>query len=216
MTAPAPRAGQGEAIPPTKSPRDAIDEKIDRDGPDSFDSISLTDFLAEAGRRPSKSELLDIVNQLASANVFWYLPAISSALRDLVEDSGEFAGLVAAIGDKTKRDLVQGPLVDFLEETGSGRPDLAVRLARRLIDLGSAYHAAFLIGGAMNKDPAACREIAGSLMRSTGDEEAAAGIKCLRIAWKKGGIADAAARSRRWLLQHPAPTGRPWARPWTP
>lgn len=179
-----------------KTPRDAIDEKMAEDGLDFFASTSLADFLADAGHGHGRADLLDIVNQLVNADVLWYLPAISSALGDLAEDSGEFAALVSDIAGRTRHDLTQGPFVDFLESVGSDRPDLAVRLARRLIKTGSARHAALLVGGAMRLAPTPCNDIAASLMRSKNAKEIEAGIECLRTAWRKDGIADAASGIR--------------------
>ena len=173
-----------------KIPRDIIDKKICKDGLDSFKSVSMSDLLAESGSRPGRDDLLDIVTHLCEADILWYLPVISSALKDLAEDSNEFATLVSRIANKTCRDLAQGSFVDFLVELGTGRPDLAVRLARRLVKLGNAHHAAYLAGGAMRGAPAECGSIATSLMRSDNAGEAAAGVMCLRIAWKKDGITD--------------------------
>ena len=64
-----------------RSPIDLIDEKMARNGWDAFRGSSLSDFLASSGRRLDGAGLADIVNELAAADVFGYLPAISGALR---------------------------------------------------------------------------------------------------------------------------------------
>ena len=177
----------------TKGPLELIDEKMAAAGPDAFRSVSLTDYLARSGTLPAKSDLLGIVSQLADADVFMYLSPISSALADMAEDSDGFAALVGEIAARTCHDTVQAPFVDMLTDMGAGRPELAVGLARRLIGLGYPYHAAYLVGGAMRRSPVQCNDIAGTLLRSKSDDEVAAGIRCLRTAWGRDGIADAAA-----------------------
>lgn len=190
-----------------KGPLELVDEKMDADGPDAFRSVSLADFLAGSGPRPGRPDLLGIVSQLADANIFLYLSPISSALRDLADDSDEFAVLVGEIAARTCHDMVQAPFVDMLADMGTGRPELAVGLARRLIGLGHPYHAARLIGGAMRRSPAQCNDIADSLMHSKSDDEVAAGIRCKRIAWEKDGIADAAAEIRALAFVLSLPDG---------
>lgn len=176
-----------------KSPRDLIDEKIARDGLDVFRGASLADFLAASGHRLDREGLAAIARHLADAGAPRYLPAISSALKDLADDSGEFAALVADTTGRMSGDLAEAPLADALADVGSARPEVAVRLARRLIKTDRARHAAFLVGGAARELPEECGSIADTLVRSEREEEAAAGILSLRIAWKRYGIADAGA-----------------------
>ena len=180
-----------------KTPIDLIDEKMARDGRDAFKHSSLADFLASSGRGLDRAGLTDIVNELAAADVLGYLPAISSALRDLADDdAGEFAALVAGVAGRLRTDPLQGPFTDMLADLGSDRPELAVRLARRLIAMDMPYHAAFLVGGAMRGAPAECRGMADALLRSESADSVAAGIVSLRVAWTRGGMPDAAAQIR--------------------
>ena len=179
-----------------RSPIDLIDEKMARNGWDAFRGSSLSDFLASSGRRLDGAGLADIVNELAAADVFGYLPAISGALRDVADDSGEFAALVAGVAGRLRADPLQGPFTDMLADLGSDRPELAARLARRLIAMDVPYHAAFLVGGAMRGAPAECRGMADALLRSESADSVAAGIMSLRVAWTRGGMPDAAAQIR--------------------
>lgn len=190
-----------------RGPLELIDEKMDADGLDAFRSVSLADFLAGSGPRPEKLDLLSIVNQLADADVFMYLSPISRALADLADDSDEFAALVGKIAARTHHDVAQAPFVDMLTDMGTGKPGLAVGLARRLIGLGHPYHAAYLVGGAMRRSPAQCNDVADSLMRSKSDDEVAAGIRCLRTAWGRDGIADGAAEIRALAFALSLPDG---------
>ena len=193
-----------------KTPIDLIDEKMARDGRDAFKHSSLADFLASSGRRLGRAGLTDVVNELAVADVLGYLPAISGALRDLADDdSGEFAALVAGVAGRLRTDPLQGPFTDMLADMGSDRPELAVRLARRLIATDMPYHAAFLVGGAMRGAPAECRGMADALLHSESADRVAAGIVSLRVAWTKGGIHDAAEQIRALapLLSRPECAG---------
>ena len=188
-----------------RSPRDLVDEKMATDGPGAFESTSLPDFLAKSGHRLGRAGLAGVVRGLADADAHRYLPAVSSALARLAEDSAGFAGLIAHVDGRLRggpaRELFAGALADL----AAGKPGLAVRLARRLIRSGAAYPAAFLAGGAWQEYPVECGAIADTLARSKCGEEAAAGIMAMRLALKMHGIADAAA----WIGTLRTVTSRP-------
>lgn len=193
------RAGNGaagparEVIRTTDSSRDLVDKKMAVDGMDAFESASLPDFLAESGRHLDRAGLAGVVRKLANADARRYLPAISSALAGLAEDSGEFAGLVGLVDGRTRGSPAREQFAGALASLAAAKPGLAAGLARRLIQLGAAYPAAFLAGGAWRDDPAGCAAIAVSLARSDSGEAAAAGIVAMRVALKMHGIADASA-----------------------
>lgn len=174
-----------------------IREKVDREGLNAFRSASLADFLAESGRRPGTADLVRLANQLADADLRAYLPAVSSALKDIASGDGdydaEFARLILHIAARVGRDPSQGPLRDSLVDIGSDRPDMATSVAKRLVESGCTYQAAFLLGGAWRGAPVECWRIAGPLLRSKDGEEVADGIRSMRVAWRRHGVPDEAA-----------------------
>ena len=194
-----------EVIRTAGSPRCPAGKKMARDGPSAFESAPLGAFLAESGRGRGRAGLAGAVLELADADAHRHLPAISSALATLADDSDEFAGLVARVDGKVRGDPDREQLGGALAGLAAGRPGSSVRLARRLIRSGAAYPAAFLVGGAWRDESGECAAIADSLARSKGGEEAAAGIMAMRVARKMHGIADAAA----WIEALSAVASRP-------
>ena len=169
--------------------RDLVDEKMARGGAGAFVHVSLRDFLTESGHRLDRASMMRIVRELAHADARRYLPVVAGALAGLAEDSDEFAGLVCMCGG-ARGGPAPEPLAGALADLGAARPDLAVRLARRLIRAGAAHPAAHLVGGAWRAEPAKCASIAYTLVRSADAQEAAAGIISMRVARVRHGIAD--------------------------
>ena len=173
-----------------------IRNKVDKDGPGAFRSVSLSNFLTKSGHRLDTAGLVRLADTLADADLRAHLPAISSALGDIARDAdgggAEFARLACRIAGRVGRDPVQGPLRDSLRDIGSDRPELAVSAARLLVESGSAHQAAFLLGGAWRGAPAECRGITETLLRSKKGEEVAVGVRSMHIAWKRHGVPDEA------------------------
>lgn len=188
-----PTAPAREVIRTVDSPRDLVDKKMATGGRDAFESAPLPDPLAESGHHLDMAGLASAVRGLTDADVHGHLPAISSALARLAEDSDEFARLVAHVDGRTRGGPAREQFAGALADLASDRTELAVGLARRLIRSGAAYPAAFLAGGAWQEHPDECGGIADSLARSDSGEAVAAGIAALRVARKMHGIADAPA-----------------------
>ena len=174
-----------------------IREKLEREGPNAFRSVSLADFLAESGHKLVTADLVRLADRLADADLSTYLPAVSSALRSIASGDGnydaEFARLALSIAGRVGLDPDQGPLRDSLVDIGSDRPDLAVSVAKRLVESGCTHQAAFLLGGAWRGATAECWGIAEPLLRSKDGEEVADGIRSMHVAWRRHGVPDEAA-----------------------
>ena len=147
-----------------------------------FSERSLGDLLEEAGIGRDAAAVGDAVRMLVKSNVYAYVEAISSGLRETAADDAEFAALVNSIVDKVRYDLTQGPVIHSLIEIGKADPRTGAALAARLVGLGDADYAAFLAGGAWAGAARECDDLAGSLLSSDDPLHIAAGLRLLRVA----------------------------------
>ena len=161
--------------------REGLAAAVKREGPDCFESKSLADVLAKAGHAADRSALLSLVRQITGFDMFMYMGALASGLRELARDDDEYASLVSDIASKARGDLAQGPFTDALVRVGSSSPDTAIRIARRLVKSGDADYASLLVGGAWPGAPAEAAALADELLSSPGDREIAAGVRCMRV-----------------------------------
>ena len=147
-----------------------------------FSEHSLVDLLEAAGIGRDAADVGDVVRMLVKSNVYAYVEAISSGLRETAADDAEFAALVSSIVDKVRYDLTQGPVIHSLIEIGKADPRTGAALAARLVGLGDADYAAFLAGGARAGAARECDDLAGSLLSSDDPLHIAAGLRLLRVA----------------------------------
>lgn len=147
-----------------------------------FAENSLGDLLGEAGIGRDAADVGEATRMLAECDVYAFVGAVSSGLRETATDCGEFARLVSCIADKVRYDLAQGPVVRALIEIGKADPRTGAALASRLVGLGDADYAAFLAGGARAGAPRECDDLAESLLSSDDPQHVAAGLRLLRVA----------------------------------
>ena len=159
-----------------------------REGPDFFESRSLSGVLEEAGHKVDRDGLLSLVRQIMDADPFVCMGALASGLRDLARDDDGYASLVSDIASKVGGDLTRKPFTDALVRIGSSRPGTAVRIARRLVKSGDSYCASLLAGGAWLGAPREAAALADELLSSPGDREIAAGIRCLHVSLYEHGM----------------------------
>ena len=147
-----------------------------------FAENSLGDLLAEAGIGRDAADVGEATRMLAECDVYAFVGAVSSGLREAATDCDEFARLVSRIADKVRYDLAQGPVVRSLIEIGKADPRTGAALASRLVGLGDADYAAFLAGGARAGASRECDDLAESLLSSDDPLHVAAGLRLLRVA----------------------------------
>ena len=147
-----------------------------------FSGNGLGDLLEEAGIGRDAADIGDVVQLLAECDVYAYVGAVSSGLRETAADDDEFAALVSSIAGKVRYDLAQGPVIRSLIEIGKADPRTGVALAARLVRLGDADYAAYLAGGARAGATRECDDLAGSLLSSDDPLHIAGGLRLLRVA----------------------------------
>ena len=147
-----------------------------------FSENSLGGLLEEAGIGRDAADIGEAVRLLVECDVYAFVGAVSSGLREIAADDDEFAALVSGIADKVRYDLAQGPVVRSLIEIGKADPRTGVALAARLVRLGDADYAAYLAGGARAGAARECDDLAGSLLSSDEPLHIAAGLRLLRVA----------------------------------
>ena len=183
-----------------------IKDMLSKKGPGYFKAHALGDLLEEAGVGRDPAAVRKVVQRLAGDDddVYAFILAISSGVRETASDDDEFAGLVSRIAGKVRFDLADGPFIRALVEAGKDNPRAAASLAARLVGLGDADYAAYLAGGAYAGAPLECAELAESLFSSDDPDRIAAGIRVLRVAHAEhrapgaaGRIADMAAAALR-------------------
>ena len=147
-----------------------------------FTAHGLAALLKDAGMESDPGTVRALVRRLIADDVYAFLAAASAGLRDSASDDDESARAVSAAARRMRHDAFQGPLVDALVEIGRGRPVPAAGLAARLIGLGDADFAAYLIGGAYGGARPSCDGMIERLASSGDPADAAAAIRSLRIA----------------------------------
>ena len=142
---------------------------------------------------PDAADVGGAVRLLAECDVYAYVGAVSSGLREIAADSDEFARLVSGIAGMVRYDLAQGPVIRALIEIGKADPRTGAALAARLVGLGDADYAAFLAGGARAGAARECNDLAARLLSSDDPQHVAAGLRLLRVAHGEHGDPGAAA-----------------------
>ena len=140
-----------------------------------------------------------------------FLAAASAGLRDAASDDDESARAISAAARRMRHDAFHGQLVDALVEIGKARPGQAAGLAARLVELGDADFAAYLIGGAYRGARSACDGMIERLLSSGDPAWAATAVQSIRVARTEHGSPSAEyarAAVRRALVLGGAATAR--------
>ena len=156
-----------------------------------FAAHGLVDLLDEAGAECGPDAIRALVRRLAEDDVYAFLFPISAGLRDIVPDGDEFAHIVSRVAGKMRHEALQGPIVDVLADAGSNHPAKAAGAAARLIELGDADYAAYMIGGAYVGAGRECDGLVEGLFSSGAPQDAAAALRALRVASAEHGLPDA-------------------------
>ena len=167
--------------------RAAISEKDD----EYFAAHGLADILGKVGAESGRGAILALVRRLAADDTHALLAPISAGLREAVSDDDEFARIASGVVEKMRPIPFQRPLADALELAGRDRPAEAAGAAARLVGLGAADFAAFMIGGAYGKAGPECDVLVERLFSSEDPREIAAALRALRVACAEHGSPDA-------------------------
>ena len=156
-----------------------------------FAAHGLADLLGEAGAECGPDAIRALVRRLAEDDVYAFLFPISAGLRDIVPDDEGFVHIVRRVAGKMRREALQGPIVDVLADVGRNHPAKAAGAAARLIELGDADYAAYMIGGAYVGARRECDGLVEGLFSSGSPEGAAAALRALGVASAEHGLPDA-------------------------
>ena len=161
-----------------KATMDRAKSKIREKDWEYFASHGLAELLGEAGMENDPSSICVILQRLAAENAPAFLDAIASGLCHASHDVDGFAKAVSTVAGRMRHGRFQGRVPDKLVIIGRERPGDAVGIAARLVELGDADFAAYLIAGAYGGARPACDGMVESLL-SSGD--LAAAVRALRI-----------------------------------
>lgn len=159
-----------------------------------FASHGLADLLDEEGIDGGPGAIGALVRRLTADDTYGYLDAISAGLRDLASGGGggEFARIADGVARTMRRDACQGPFAAALVEIGRRNPAAAATgAAARMIGIGDADYAAYVIGGAYGGAENECDGLVDGLFSSGDPAEAAAAVRALRVAGMERGSACA-------------------------
>ena len=166
----------------------AIDKKDDA----YFASHGLADLLGEAGIDSGHAAVGALARRLTTDDAYAYADPISAGLRDLAYgDVDEFARIAGGVARTMRRDSCQGPFVAALVEIGRSNPAAAAGVAARMIGLGDADYAAYVIGGAYGGAEEECDGLVEGLFSSGDPAGTAAAARALRVANMEHGLPGA-------------------------
>ena len=146
--------------------------------PGYFASHDFAELFGEAGVENDPSSISVLLQRLAADDLYGFLDAIASGLCHAAPDGDGVAKVVSTVAGRMRHGRFQGRVPDKLVIIGRERPGDAVGIAARLVELGDADFAAYLIAGAYGGARPACDGMVESLL-SSGD--LAAAVRALRI-----------------------------------
>ena len=152
-----------------------------------FSTHSLRGVLAEAGIASDRAAVRFLTWRLIKDEEFGLVDAIAAGLRETAAGDDEFARMVSAAVGMVRHDLADGPVINALVSTGKSIPDAAIYVAERLVELGDADYAGFLIGGAYGGATARCDAAIESLASSDDPVKVMASLRSLRVAHTEHG-----------------------------
>ena len=146
--------------------------------PGYFVSHDFAELFDEAGMENDPGSISVLLQRLAADDLYGFLDAIASGLCHAAPDGDGIAKVVSTVAGRMRHGRFQGRVPDKLVIIGRERPGDAVGIAARLVELGHADSAAYLIAGAYGGARPACDGMVESLL-SSGDLTAA--VRALRI-----------------------------------
>ena len=158
-----------------------------------FSTHSLGGALAEAGIASDMQAVRSLTWRLIKDEEYGLVDVIAAGLREAAAGDDEFVRMASAAARMVRDDLTEGPVVTALVDTGKSHPDAAVSVAERLVELGDADYAGYLIGAAYGGAAARCDAAIESLASSDDPERVMASLRALRVAHTEHG-APAAGR----------------------
>lgn len=144
----------------------------------------LTDFLTERNVNLSGQELCELAKNLIKKDVFVFLCPISSAMPNMASVDENFVEMLESIIDKIKNDMTQGPFIESLILTGKSDPELAMKIAYKLIESDNPEYASFLAGGAFHGLPRMADAFMKKLFSSKNPRHQVTAIRTMRVAYK--------------------------------
>lgn len=128
-------------------------------------------------RPPATCELLRVLAERESL-----VPAVAGLLGAAAHDSDEFAEVLEVTEHKIRDDLA-GPIKNAVKTIGASDPDLALRIAERLLERDGSGYAYMLIGGAAAKLPSECWVLMQDLLDSSDARLQQIAIKSMVVAY---------------------------------
>ena len=152
---------------------------------------SLGAALAEEGAANGMRAVRSLTWRLIRDEEYGRADAIAAGLRETAAGDDEFVRMVSAAAGMVRYDLADGPVIDALVSTGRSDPDTAVSVAERLVEIGDADYAGYLIGGAYGGATARCDAAIESLASSDDPAMVMASLRSLRVAHMEHGAPSA-------------------------
>ena len=162
-----------------------ISKEIENEKWDYWKTKKLTDYLHEHRYELDKQDLYELVNALIKEDIFGFLYAISNALPDLASDDVNFIEMLEAVIEKIKTDMAQGPFIDSLISLGKSNPELALKLADKLLVTKNPEYSSFLIGGAFQGHPEESKSMIMTLISSKNPRHQVTAVRALRVIYKE-------------------------------
>ena len=164
---------------------------VDKKETGYFLSHSIGGALAEAGIANDMQAVRSLTWRLIKDEEYGLVDVIAAGLRETAAGDDEFVRMASAAAGMVRYDLAEGPVVDALISTGKSHPDTAVSVAERLVELGDADYAGYLIGSAYGGAAARCDAAIESLASSDDPERVMASLRALRVAHTEHGSPSA-------------------------
>ena len=168
----------------------AVDMACEKE-PVYFSTHSLGELLSEAGVASDALAVRSLTWRLIKDEEHGLVHAMAAGLREAISGDDEFVRMVSAAAGMVRYDLAAGPVVDALVSAGRPDPGAALLAAERLVEIGDADYAAFLIAGAYGGAAPRCDVLIESLESSGSPAGAAASLRSLRVAHTEHGTPDA-------------------------
>lgn len=105
----------------------------------------------------TKDEKSELINEFLEGRDFWrYFQLITKIAYDLADDSEKYIALLEKINNKIKGDMVSGPFFAMLIDIGKERPEIALNIHKKLIEVSKEDNlkiiAGLILGGYSKKN----------------------------------------------------------------
>ena len=168
-----------------------IREQIEDQNRNYWKTVNLTEFLTKKNIKLDNHELCELTIYLIKEDVFRFIDFLCRAIQDLAIDIENFVKIIELVIDKTNKDMIFGQFIESLISIGKSNPQLAIKIANKLLNSKNPEYSSYLIAGASHKMEKECSILVTKLLSTENSGYQIAALRTLRIIYNEFKKCDA-------------------------